>query len=951
MGRMMIDSPHRFASGVENSAAAPLSNERVQPLLILPLLLVLVSSSLPAQVCFKGVNLDITGMSVEEACDKALLLLEAACGNSVLEKQWDRETSTGSIVLAYKQYSGSAPVRGGHARLLLSTDPPFRVQLFSARLVQIPDVTEFPKLRAADIVPLIGLTLESEGLDSWTDPQLEWIVCGPDGDRIRLVWSVIGYSSAPSHALALRFDIDALDGNCLATESVIEEVDVTGSLWALATLGTSPDQSANPESLIPLPNARVEIPGVAVGTSDELGNFVLSAPPAASWPVVAELVGAWGSVADLSSPGCSGSGQAFPGQPIDVILNPSGMVHDTSEVNAFMHTDCAFRFFQDSNAGFPAIQAGLQCNVNVPGVCNAFYNEADQSVNFFIEGSGCANASYSTIVTHEFGHYLVNQLGIAQGAFGEGFADSVSIVLNEEPIIGRDFGGPGFHIRDVAAAGVTYPCFGDVHHCGQLLAGFWWDLLEIMGSEFGPEEGWDRTAILFRDWASITSGGFGGQPFHEFMVQEILSVDDDDADLTNGSTHYWQIREAALGRNVAVPPVVSLVVEITEPLPEFVLPLTAYPIDVTIFDSAGTYIPSSGKLLYRFGSGIVQEIPLLALGGFFHQAILPPSDCGTEISWCLNASSSFGDTIQIPTEGMFAPFRTPVGDTIVTVLDSPLEDSTGWNLSVSGDDATSGAWEHGIPIGTLSQSSGDHSPGAGTEKCFATGIGFPGGATGDSDVDGGATTLTSPAFPVADGLTHRTEISYWRWYVNDGSAAPPDDSLVVQCTPDDGITWYSVEVLGPGDEDASGGWEEHVFWLDQVAPPSSEIRLRFIASDHGFGNIVEAAIDDLKIRHLQCSSTPVPAVNFRRGDCNSDGGIDVSDPILLIEHLFGASGPLPCADSCDVDDGGVLDLQDSIVLLQLVFGMGSVPIAPPAVTCGSDPVVDLLDCLQGTPCP
>lgn len=811
----------------------------------------------------------------------------------------------------------------------------------------MPEIHDPPSIDGNDVIDLITSRFPHEALDSWTEPQLEWIVTGSDGERIRQVWGVIGYSSDPSQALSLRYDIDAIEGRCLAMESMIEDIEVTGTLRTLATAGTMPDVPGNPEILVPLPHAFVEVPGVAVGMSNSLGDFVLTVPPASNWPVAAELTGVWGSVVDSSSSGCTGGGQAIPGQPIELILNSMAMEHDTSEVNVFLHTDRAFKFFTDNDLGFPAIQAGLQCNVNVPGSCNAFYNIADQSLNFFEAGGGCVNTAYSTVITHEFGHYLVNQLGVPQAAFGEGFSDAFSILVHEDPVVGRDFGGPGSHIRDIASAGVTYPCFGTVHDCGQMLAGFWWDLLEILRVDFGQEEGWERTAILFSDWASITSGGFGGQPFHEFTVQEILSVDDDDADLSNGTTHYWQIREAALGRNVNVPPVVSLIVEIIDPIPQFVTPNAAFPIGVSILDGVGTYLPGSGKLIYRYGFGVIEEIPFQSLGGPLFQAILPPSDCGSEILWAISVMSSFGNTIQIPSEGMFSPFRTPVGEMLVTALDSPLETATGWQLSAPGDDATSGLWEHGVPLPTLAQSSGDHSEGAGFVNCFATGLGNPGGNIGDSDVDGGVTTLTSPPFSAAGGIDYRTEISYWRWYVNDGSAAPVDDSFKVECTIDNGLTWHEVETLGPGSEDASGGWEDHVFWLDQVAPPGSEFQLRFIASDLGNGNIVEAAIDDFRVRHLECTPTSNPVVQFRRGDCNADGGIDVSDPIMLIEYLFGAAAPLQCADSCDVDDGGILDLQDGIILLQSVFGLG----LPLPSICEPDPTIDLLECLQGTGCP
>lgn len=86
---------------------------------------------------------------------------------------------------------------------------------------------------------------------------------------------------------------------------------------------------------------------------------------------------------------------------------------------------------------------------------------------------------------------------------------------------------------------------------------------------------------------------------------------------------------------------------------------------------------------------------------------------------------------------------------------------------------------------------------------------------------------------------------------------------------------------------------------------------------------------------------------FRRGDCNADGPRNVSDPIFLLEELFGAGTPSPCLDACDANDDGDLDLADIIQMLGLVF-VGTPASLPPPFQCGFDPTEDLLDCPAGT---
>lgn len=86
---------------------------------------------------------------------------------------------------------------------------------------------------------------------------------------------------------------------------------------------------------------------------------------------------------------------------------------------------------------------------------------------------------------------------------------------------------------------------------------------------------------------------------------------------------------------------------------------------------------------------------------------------------------------------------------------------------------------------------------------------------------------------------------------------------------------------------------------------------------------------------------------FRRGDCNADGGRNISDPIYLLEDLFGAGTPDPCLDACDANDDGLLDLADAITMLGLTF-TGTPATLPAPDICGFDPTPDPLGCAAGT---
>ena len=85
-----------------------------------------------------------------------------------------------------------------------------------------------------------------------------------------------------------------------------------------------------------------------------------------------------------------------------------------------------------------------------------------------------------------------------------------------------------------------------------------------------------------------------------------------------------------------------------------------------------------------------------------------------------------------------------------------------------------------------------------------------------------------------------------------------------------------------------------------------------------------------------------PLVEFRRGDFNNSGGVDLSDAVSLLAFLFTGRAPSPCPDSGDTDDSGDMDISDAVAILGYLF-LGRTPPAPPGpIECGPDPTEDAL---------
>jgi len=85
-----------------------------------------------------------------------------------------------------------------------------------------------------------------------------------------------------------------------------------------------------------------------------------------------------------------------------------------------------------------------------------------------------------------------------------------------------------------------------------------------------------------------------------------------------------------------------------------------------------------------------------------------------------------------------------------------------------------------------------------------------------------------------------------------------------------------------------------------------------------------------------------PSGGFRRGDCDADGTVAITDAIFGLNWLF-LSGPAPtCEDACDSDDSGQPNITDKIYILNYLFLSGPEPAPPGPSTCGPDSVEDSL---------
>ena len=309
--------------------------------------------------------------------------------------------------------------------------------------------------------------------------------------------------------------------------------------------------------------------------------------------------------------------------------------------------------------------------------------------------------------------------------------------------------------------------------------------------------------------------------------------------------------------------------------------------------------PGSGGLWGRSPGESWEAIPVESLGDEQYRGELPAVQCAEEIEFYASGEIVGGIIYADPSSAPAAGYTAVGADGVETLIRLDFEEpAVGWTVE---DDSslTTGSWEQVDPIGTLygtivSQPEDDATSGGDAVLCFITQNGSEGGSVGEADVDGGATTLISPAIDLdaTDGT-----ISYARYFFDSEAA----DMLVTEISEDNGVSWTMVhETNGTNSE-----WQTATFRIGDYIIPSAEVRVRWVVEDGNSPSVVEAGIDNIQLDVLTCDEVE-PCL----GDIDGDGIVTVDDVLAVLSH-FGESWSGPE----DLNGDGVIDVNDLLLIL------------------------------------
>jgi hypothetical protein len=311
--------------------------------------------------------------------------------------------------------------------------------------------------------------------------------------------------------------------------------------------------------------------------------------------------------------------------------------------------------------------------------------------------------------------------------------------------------------------------------------------------------------LLFLGWMNA----FDQTQIRSVIELQWLTLDDDDADIGNGTPNLAEIDAAFVaqgfpGFNAAGISGVTLLADTQDQA-------GPYAVSATIVASAPPI--ASATLHWRVNGGGFHALAMSPQGGNTWAAAIPGQVAPALVEYYVAALDSGANILLSPAGAPSETYDFAVAD-LIPVLFDELESDQGW--SVGNDPGlTTGAWERVDPLGTSAQPDDDFGAGS---LCYVTQNGT-GGSVGEADVDGGPTVLTTPSFAMAeDG-----RISYAYWAFNDDG----DDTLVVEVSNDGGSGWVTVTSYPC----AGGGWEQDDFLVSEHVAPTANMRVRFSIAD------------------------------------------------------------------------------------------------------------------------
>lgn len=377
-------------------------------------------------------------------------------------------------------------------------------------------------------------------------PTTPVVFAGEEGQSAapRLAMEYTAETANPPQTWKVVADASTLD--VLHAENVVVFENVTGSITGLATTGSKAMDCAD-EVATAFPYAEVTGDGGLTAFSTLAGNFDL--PYSSTTPVALTSLPGGKYFDVVNSAGTTETllQTVTPPGPASFLHNP-GNVSDLlrAQSNGYLNANQARDFLLKYVPNYPVISTQQNFPVYVnrsDGYCpgNAWYDGS--SINFCVGSTSYGNTSFASVSYHEYGHHIVTSGGSGQGAYGEGMGDTIAALLAGDPGLGY-----GFYLNQCSTplrnadntcqysqSGCS-SCGSEVHACGNLLSGTMWSIRKALAVS-QPETYVDLINSLVLSSVPLHVG----TTINQSIAVDLLTLDDNDSNLDNGSPHYSEI--------------------------------------------------------------------------------------------------------------------------------------------------------------------------------------------------------------------------------------------------------------------------------------------------------------------------------------------------------------------------------------------------------------------------
>ena len=728
-----------------------------------------------------------------------------------LPLMYDKETGEHKFTMVYfAQELDGIPIYGSELRLLVRNEPAHRLVWTNSTL---RDLGQF----SADKSLVGSISAEAEQAARIDEPDLtdfssqQWVIfAGVDGD-VQAPRMAVAFEGSSDFPQRFSYVVDPATGEILYKEDRIIFEDVSGNVSGMGTPGPKAMQ-CTPSTQQVFPYARVDITGGNWVYSNEIGDYTIPNGGTAAVTVNSMIRGQYFTVTNYVGSEESLNQVVTPPGPADFVHSAA----DNSElvraqVNGYLNANEVRNWVLTYHPTYPTIasQTGFPVIVNrTDGYCpgNAWYDGS--SINFCQSSSTYGNTSFASVSQHEYGHHVIASGGSGQGQYGEGMADCVAMLIADDPGLGY-----GFYLTQCntplrnADNTYQYPCIGEIHDCGQLLSGCVWSIRNYLIVDY--------PATYLEILSNLTVNSVPMHTGTEITPQitiDFLTLDDDDANLENGTPHWDYLCNGFADHNMDCPALALVWFDFPDGKPATIMPNQTTTVRVIVNPGATSPVPGTGMLYYSIDGGSVHEGTMTETAPNEYDAILPALSCDHQLQWYVQADDDGGATVTHPTDAPTTMLTAIVATSSDVTFRDNFEFDNGWTV---GGSVSDGAWDRGVPVG-----GGDRGDPP-TDYDLSGSCYLTDNVDDNSDVDGGTTMLYSPVLDLS--AYGDAKIHYARWYSNNFGADPYNDIMQIWISDNGGGSWTLVETVGPTSQ-ADGGWYTHDFWVTDFFTPTTNIQ-------------------------------------------------------------------------------------------------------------------------------